>query len=269
MKLKHGILFITALIAFGVLPKPSIAQEVKTDIIIKVMTYNVHHCNPPEKTGIIDVDGVAKVIRSHKPDIAAIQEVDVNTNRSGNINEALLLSQKTDLPFYYFGKAMDFDGGQYGVLILSRFPLSDTQIYRLPSAGINKDEPRVVAAATVKLDTDKYIRFGSTHFEAYNKTSRKLQAEEINRLSENFEISFIIAGDFNDTEGIDVLKILDSNFSRTCQQCPSTFWEDGDTGAIDFIFYRPQNSFTVLAHDVVQDKKASDHMPVVVRLKTE
>lgn len=268
MTLKHGIFFITSLIVFGGSLNLSIAQVVKPDII-KVMTYNVHHCNPPEKTGVIDVGGVANVIRSYQPDIAAIQEVDLNTNRSGNINEALLLSQKTGLPFYYFGKAMDFDGGSYGVLILSRFPLSDTQTYRLPSAAVSKDEPRVVAVATVKVDAAKYIRFGSTHLEAYNKNSRKLQAEEINRLSENFKIPCIIAGDFNDTVQSDVLRILDSNFGRTCQQCPSTFFEDGGTGAIDFIFYRPKNSFTVLAHDVVADQKASDHMAVVSCLKIE
>ncbi|HRN48456.1 MAG TPA: hypothetical protein PKW69_10520, partial [Niabella sp.] len=70
--------------------------------IIKVMTYNVHHCNPPDKKGIIDVDGTAAVIKNQNADLVALQEIDVNTGRSGKINQAALLAQKAGYPFYYF-----------------------------------------------------------------------------------------------------------------------------------------------------------------------
>ena len=234
---------------------------------IKVMTYNVHHCNPPGKPGVIDVDAIAAVIKQQRADMVAVQEVDVNTGRSGKISQAEQLAAKAGYRFYYFGKAMDFDGGAYGVLLLSRYPLTDTVTYSLPRAGDKGGEPRVLAAATIALPNGRSVRFGSTHLEAYNNTSRILQVKEISRIAGETALPFIVAGDWNATEGSEVIRILDADFTRTCYQCPSTFWEGGETGAIDFIAFRPKAAFQVLSHQVVQNKEASDHMPVVAALQ--
>ncbi|MCO5239619.1 MAG: endonuclease/exonuclease/phosphatase family protein [Chitinophagaceae bacterium] len=234
---------------------------------IKVMTYNVHHCNPPGKPGVIDVDAIAAVIKQQGADMVAVQEVDVNTGRSGKINQAEQLAAKAGYRFYYFGKAMDFDGGGYGVLILSRYPLTDTTTYPLPMPEHKGGEPRVLAAATAALPNGRSVRFGSTHLEAYNKTSRMLQIKEISRIAGETALPFIVAGDFNATEGSEVIRILDADFTRTCYQCPSTFGEGGETGAIDFIAFRPKATFHVLSHQAVQNKEASDHMPVIAELQ--
>lgn len=235
--------------------------------ILKVMTYNVHHCNPPGKPNIIDVDAIAAVIKQQGADIVAVQEVDVYTGRSGKINQAEQLAAKAGYGFYYFGKAMDFDSGGYGVLILSRYPLSDTNTYPLPVAGEKGGEPRVLAAATVALPNGRSVRFGSTHLEAYNNASRILQVKEISRIAGKTVLPFIVAGDLNATEGGDVIRILDAHFTRTCYKCPSTFWEEGETGAIDFIAFGPKDTFGVLSHHVVPNKDASDHMPVIAALQ--
>lgn len=229
---------------------------------LKVMTYNVHHCNPPGSSSI-DVDMIANVIRQQNPDVVAIQEVDVLTNRSGKIDEAALLAAKTGLTNYHFGKTMNYNDGQYGVLILSRFPLSDTTTYALPSSDPAKDEPRVLAAANINLPGNKTIRFASTHLEAYHAQTRVMQAKEINRIADETKLPFIIAGDMNAEESSDVIQTLDKKFIRTCQHCENTFWEDGETGAIDYIMYRPANTFITVKHEVIQNKTASDHMPVI------
>lgn len=234
---------------------------------IKVSTYNVHHCNPPEKPGVIDVDAVAAVIKKQHADMVAVQEVDVNTGRSGKINQAEQLAAKAGYRFYYFGKAMDFDGGGYGVLILSKYPLTDTTTYSLPKAGDKGGEPRVLAAATVALPNGRSVRFGSTHLEAYNNASRVLQVKEISRIAGDIALPFIVAGDLNAAEGSEVIHILDAHFTRTCNNCPSTFWEGGETGAIDFIAFSSKDAFNVLSHNVVQNKEASDHMPVIAGLQ--
>lgn len=229
---------------------------------LRVMSYNVHHCNPPG-TDKIDVDLIAKVIREQKPDLAAIQEIDVFTNRSGKINQAKLLAEKSGLKHYYFAKAIDYNEGEYGVLILSRFPLSDTITYRLPSAAPEKDEARVMAAATVTLPGNKTIRFASTHLEAYNAESRRMQASEINRIAADTPLPFILAGDMNAEEKSDVIRLLDQKFLRTCTNCENTFGEDGETGAIDYILYRPGAAFHLTSHQVIPNHTASDHMPVL------
>lgn len=243
---------------------PTVAQHRDT---IRVMTYNVHHCNPPEKSNVIDVDAIAAVIKQQRAGVAAIQEVDVYTKRSGNINQAEQLAQKAGYPYYYFGKAMDYDGGQYGVLILSKYPLSDTQTHMLPKSDPNKGEPRVLATATVTLPNGKAFLFGSTHLEAYNKASRMMQAKEIVRIAGETRLPFVAAGDFNAEENSDVIDVFDEHFVRTCSSCPSTFWEGGETGAIDYIVFRKGDALKVLLHQVVQNKEASDHMPVIAELQ--
>lgn len=235
--------------------------------VIRVMTYNVHHCNPPEKPHVIDVNAIASVIKKQNADIVAVQEVDVNTARSGKINEAEQLARYAGYKSFFFAKAMDYDGGQYGILILSKYPLSDTKAYPLPVSAANGGEQRMLATGKVTLPGGKTFRFGCTHLEAYNKTSRVLQIKEICRIAEETSSPFIVAGDFNSNEGGEVINMLDEHFTRSCTNCPSTFWEGGKTGAIDFIAFRPKDVCTVLSHTVVQNKEASDHMPVVAELQ--
>ncbi|HRO85049.1 MAG TPA: endonuclease/exonuclease/phosphatase family protein [Niabella sp.] len=235
--------------------------------IIKVMTYNVHHCNPPDKKGIIDVDGTAAVIKNQNADLVALQEIDVNTGRSGKINQAALLAQKAGYPFYYFAKAMDYDGGRYGLAILSKYPLANAKTHLLPSDNSKRDEPRVLAEATVKWPGGKDFHFCSTHLEAFNKKSRTLQMQEINQIAGKSSIPFIVAGDFNAFEGSEVINILDQQFNRTCDKCPNTFDEEGERGAIDFIAFRKNDPFVTKSHQVIPEKTASDHMPVVATIE--
>jgi len=257
------LLFLTTIISCTVLKNQKSTHE---GDLIKVMTYNVHHCNPPG-TENIDVDAIANAIKGQNADLVAIQEVDVNTHRSGGIDEPHLLALKAGYPYYYFGKAMDFDGGKYGIMILSKYLLTDTQTYALPSANISKDEPRILAAATVNLPDGKVLRFGSTHLEAFNKSSRILQAKEISRIAGTTTLPFIVAGDFNDHEDSETIGILKTVFAKTCEKCPPTFNEEGDSGAIDFIMFSPKDEFKIVSHSVKQEILTSDHFPVVSELK--
>lgn len=234
---------------------------------LTVMSYNIHHCNPPSKPGVIDVDAIARVIKNEKPDIVALQEVDINTSRSGKINQAALLSQKTGLRSFYFAKAIDFDGGQYGIAILSKYPLSNTTFYKLPNDAANKGEPRVLAIATVTLPGNRKIRFAGTHLEAYDKHTRQLQMDDINNVIADEQLPLLIAGDFNANERSAVIKTLDQQFTRTCSSCAFTIPVEKPETAIDFIAYRKPAHFNVVLHKVVNEPYASDHLPVVAVLK--
>ena len=55
--------------------KPVIAGAASADKNIRVLSYNIHHCNPPSKEGLIDVDAIVKAIRLQNPDLVALQEV--------------------------------------------------------------------------------------------------------------------------------------------------------------------------------------------------
>ena len=234
---------------------------------IRVMAYNVHHCNPPSKPGLIDIDAISKAIKDHNPDLAALQEIDVNTGRSGKFNQAEEIAKKLGMNFF-FAKAIDYDGGEYGVAILSKYPISETKINRLPTVASTKGEPRVLATAIITLPNGNTIRFGSTHLDAQkDPVNRKMQIKEINRISAEEKLPFIIAGDFNSAPGSIVINLLDQYFTRTCQQCDFTIPVINPNKTIDFIAFVPKSKFIIQSTHVVPERYASDHLPVVSVLK--
>ncbi|KQM77018.1 endonuclease/exonuclease/phosphatase [Pedobacter sp. Leaf216] len=233
------------------------------------MTYNLHHCNPPskEKEGTIDVDAIAKVIALQKPDLVALQEVDVNTKRSGSINEAVLLATRLKMNFY-FGKAINHDGGEYGVAILSRFPLSAQKTFMLPKNNNVKAEQRVLAMVTAEIENGVFIRFASTHLDAQRaEENRILQAKEINRLTEQETLPLIVAGDLNADPSSESIKIFDQAFTRTCSDCGFTIPVNNPDKTIDHIGFKKGNPFNVISHTVIPERYASDHLPVVAVLE--
>lgn len=243
-------------------------KEVPAVSSLKVMSYNIHHANPPSVPGKIDLDAIAKVIRDQKPDLVALQEVDVNTERSGKVNEASMLAIKLGMKAFFFAKAIDHEGGDYGVAILSKYPISENQIHRLPTQEGTKGEPRVLATVLVNLPGGKKIRFGSTHLDAQKSdTNRLLQVAEINTIVKREQLPFIIAGDLNAAAESNVIKLFDEQFTRTCKDCAFTIPVINPTKAIDFIAYSRGSNMEVISHNVVPEQYASDHLPIVSVLK--
>ncbi|WP_208745827.1 endonuclease/exonuclease/phosphatase family protein [Pedobacter kyonggii] len=270
MKLYSFLIIIVCLLG-ACSPKISRQAESKRNNVLRVMSYNLHHCNPPskEKEGLIDVDAIAKAIAEQKPDFVALQEVDVNTKRSGSINQAVVLATKLKMNFY-FGKAIDHDGGDYGVAILSRFPLSAQQTFMLPKNNDAKAEQRVLAIATAEIAKGVFIRFASTHLDAQRpEDNRILQAKEINRLAEKETLPLIVAGDLNADPSSESIKIFDSNFTRTCSDCGFTIPVINPRKTIDHIGFKTGNPFKVVSHEVVPERYASDHLPIVAVLELE
>lgn len=252
---------------------PKVNQQVESERnkVLRVMSYNIHHCNPPSKAkeGVIDVDAIVKAIAQQKPDFVALQEVDVNTKRSENINQAVLLATKLKMNFY-FGKAIDHDGGDYGVAILSRFPLSAQQTFMLPKNNDAKAEQRILAIATAEIAKGVFIRFASTHLDAQrSEENRILQAKELNRLTAKETLPLILAGDLNADPGSESIRIFDSNFTRTCSDCSFTIPAINPGKTIDHIGFKTGNPFKVVSHEVVPERYASDHLPVVAVLQLE
>ncbi|MHA4844709.1 endonuclease/exonuclease/phosphatase family protein [Flavitalea antarctica] len=234
---------------------------------LNVLSYNIHHCNPPTAGTLIDVDTIAGVIRKLNPDLVALQEVDVRTKRSGGIDQAKLLGEKTGMKAYFF-KAIDHDGGEYGVGVLSKLPVSDFRQYKLPTVETSKGEPRILATVTIKGKDGRDLLFACTHLDAQsNPQNRLLQIREINNILKDSKMPVIIAGDLNAATGTEVINIFDEVFTRTCATCAFTIPVLNPNKTIDFIGYTPASKFEVEKHEVVNETYASDHLPVSVRLR--
>lgn len=236
--------------------------------VVRVMSYNIHHSNPPLKPEVIDLEAISNVIKSADPDLVALQEVDVNTKRSGDFNQAEEIAERLDMHFF-FGKAIDYQGGGYGVAILSKYPLKETTVHRLPSKEGTNAEPRVVATARIELYNGVTIRFGSTHLDAQRDPSnRGLQVKEIIVIAGKEKLPFILAGDFNAVPESDAMKIITKKFELSCRQCPLTSSAQNPVRTIDYIVFRdPSGKLKAKNHEVINEKQASDHLPVVAEFE--
>lgn len=234
---------------------------------LRVMTYNIHHASPPSKAKTdIDLEAIIRVIRNEDPDLVALQEVDVNTERSGPGNQAEAIAEKLGMKAY-FGRAIDYEGGYYGVAILSKFPLSETTVIPLPEEADPKAEDRVLATARVTLPGGKVIRFGSTHLDVRSAENRDQQVRAINDIASKESVPFIVAGDFNAMPESNTIVELDKVFTRTClNNCEPTIPVDNPTRTIDFIAFTKGSPFKVISQKVIPERYASDHLPVVVTL---
>ena len=60
------------------------------------------------------------VIKRLKPDLVALQEVDQRVRRSGSVDQAAELGKLTGM-HHAFGSFFKYDGGNYGMAVLSRW----------------------------------------------------------------------------------------------------------------------------------------------------
>lgn len=239
------------------------AQKTKKENILKVLTYNIHHANPPTKEGYIDLSAIAKVINESGADLVALQEIDVNTQRSGkDVNQAAELGRLTGMN-HFFVKGIDYEGGEYGIAVLSRFKILKADSLRLPMKKGIGGEPRVLALITVKLAKGKKIVFGSTHLDLKAET-RVLQAAAITNHLKHVKTPVILGGDFNAQPETTEIDIFDQDFKRSSILNGFTIPVTNPNREIDFIMFKPKDQFRVVKHQVVEEQYASDHLPVFV-----
>jgi endonuclease/exonuclease/phosphatase family metal-dependent hydrolase len=239
----------------------AVAQHQNSVSNLKVLSYNIHHANPPSKVGLIDLAAIAKVIKDENPDLVGLQEVDRFTKRSGNVDQAKLLAELTGLHYQFF-KAIDHDGGDYGVAILSKFPIMAGQGIALPQ--VIKAEARVLSYATIKLANNQQIVFANTHLDATKLDSNRVA--QMNTILGTFakeKRPIILIGDLNCEAAAEPIRLLDRQFSRSCKSdCAFTIPQDKPRKTIDYIALKNAD-WTVKSHTVIPEIYASDHRPVV------
>lgn len=235
---------------------------------LTVLTYNIHHANPPSKPGVIDVKAIAAVVKREAPDFVALQEVDVHTGRSGKtVDEAKDIASDAGMNSC-FAKAIDYDGGGYGIAILSKYKIDSTHTIKLPTA-ISGSEDRVLLLAFINMGARGHLIFACTHMDAsQSEASRLLQIEEITSSLHSWKYPVIIAGDFNAEPDSKVVEKLDAGFIRSCNNgCANTIPSDAPTKIIDYIAVRKGDPFSILTHRVLSDVYPSDHLPVAASVQ--
>jgi endonuclease/exonuclease/phosphatase family metal-dependent hydrolase len=219
---------------------------------ITLMTYNVRHCAGMDL--VVDYDRTAAVITEQQPDVVALQELDSMTGRSGQCYQLDELASRTS---YHptFGSAIDFDGGKYGVGILTREPPLSTK--RIPLPG---EEPRLLLVVELK----NYV-LACTHLDL-EEDARLASVPLIVEEAQHWQKPFLLAGDWNDTLGSPLLQEMTQYFTILSDGAP-TYPADDPQERIDYIASFKTHSFETMASKVIAEPEASDHRPLMVMLQ--
>ncbi len=233
---------------------------------IRLLTYNIHHAR--NESGVVDIDGLAAYIDSLHPDVVALQEVDSVCRRSGNMDIAAELGKRTGM-YYYFGKAMEYDGGGYGEALLSRLPIENIRTIRLPVLNDKDREPRAAIEAGIRLPGGLIIGFVATHLDhVEDEADRLLQARFLAERLRYQNIPYIIAGDLNALPQSQTMKALFEVAAQPPLDKNLPTWPSGTaTKKIDYFLLSKNYQWQCTRFEVPEEKHISDHRPVLMEIK--
>lgn len=250
---------------------------------LRVATYNIRHGlgndpGDPSLFGEYDLERVAEVIRRTDPDVVGLQEIDRLLERSRFQDQPALLGGMLGMESCFGGNVL-FDPGEYGVAILSRFPISSFTNNALPT--MEGWETRGFLEAAIDVHGYGRILVLNTHLQVSGRGAeseatlqRGAQAQTIAGRVRLASGPVLLMGDFNAEAGDPELEPL---------AFLSDAWEEaGDGGPgytipahpaaqpsrrIDMIYVN--DGFGLNSASVVREQPArlaSDHLPVVADL---
>ncbi len=249
LTLRH-LLRLGVLISYvAAISSPALAQR-----DIKMMTYNVRNA-----VGMDDVRNyqrIANAILAQQPEVVAIQELDSATKRSELDYVLGQIATRTNMhPIY--APAIEYDGGRYGIGILARKEPISVSRHALPG----REEKRAMVVA----EFDDFV-FACTHL-SLTDDDRMASLGIIERIANETDKPFFIAGDLNATPDSPEIERLKQNFTILSNSDAHTFPASNPTETIDYIAtHKRQNTPAVvrLNAQVINEPIASDHRPIVV-----
>jgi len=256
------------LAACATAPQPSTVPEgprgaTRGDPLVwRVVTYNIHHGEGTD--GRLDLERIAAVLRRLDPDVIALQEVDERVQRTGGVDQAATLGELLGMN-HAFGGFMEYQGGNYGMAILTHCEIRRIEPVRLPDGN----EPRVALTVEVADVDGNPATVIDVHFDWVEDDGfRFTQAGEVARHLDGLEGRWILAGDFNDQPGSRTLNLFHERATEALKPPGrrNTFPSEAPRREIDFIFFAPAGTWSVRSVDVIAETVASDHRPVVAEL---
>ena len=252
-------------------------------LVLRVATFNISHGYYDGEPNAFTDDPAALsrwITFIDSVDVVFLQDVDRNASRSGGIDEARVLSEKSALGYYQFQPRCRLGflglGGEYGIAVLSRFPLNDVRNHDVPATGTTSplpvcggQEPVVILEAVIEFGGERHHLFG-THYnhrgdqEALRIESSRLATALIGLASG----PVVFAGDLNAEPSTDEIKLLTQSLndsyvsadarlsceSETCIPAAS----DCCTARIDDILFR-EAAYSPLTWRTVVNTDPTDH----------
>ena len=259
--------FCLFLSALGLAWLPGCNSPDITPVVLRVMTYNIHHAEGLD--GKVDLERIANVIRQSNADIVALQEVDKNTRRTGGIDMPADLARRTGMNIVFGANLDNFQGGQYGTAILSRFPIESHENHLLKQT--REGEQRGVLQAVLAVNQGQLL-FTCTHLDHKADPAERLFSETqfTGLFARHAGLPALLCGDFNDTPASELHKRLSKKWTDAWSIAGKsngfTMGSANPTRRIDYIWLSSKKNFRVRWVDVPRSE-ASDHLPLVAEIR--
>ena len=259
------VLAIISIFLFGLLCSCSILRSHPSSEkpeVLKILCYNIHIGKGMD--GVLDLKRIADIITKSRADIVALQEVDRFTERSGKIDQLAVLSILAGLNGVY-GKTIDFQGGEYGIAILSRCDIEFSQHYLMPER--ENIERRGFLLLVANKNGHRFACI-NTHL-GLDGEERKEQIATILEITKEVTEPLIIAGDFNETPHSSNWEMMYDTFIDTAlslNTTQNTFPSDAPEKRIDYVWFRRADGWEPVSCKTIPTT-ASDHLPFFVEAK--
>lgn len=240
---------------------------------IRVLVYNIHAGK--DAAGVPNLDRVAALIRDARADVVLLQEVDSATTRSGGVDQLAELERATGMEGV-FGRSLDYQGGGYGIAILSRWRIARESTIRLPvdpelPRAAGRYEPRSALHAVIATPRGE-VEILNTHLDASRPdTFRVQESRTILAFADarrRAGARLFLGGDLNSTpESVPQQMVRATGLVDAWTACAAgegfTFPAGVPVKRIDYLFL-PAGERCLTAR--VIDSRASDHLPLLVEI---
>jgi endonuclease/exonuclease/phosphatase family metal-dependent hydrolase len=224
-------------------------------LAVRILTWNIHGAfgrNPR-----FNLSRVVELIDRWDPQIVALQEVD--SRRDKEINPFELLQR--ELGEHGIGaKSITTDDGDYGQMLISRWPMNETVIHDL---SYPEREPRRAIASVIGTPQGP-LRIVATHL-GLSIHERRGQARKLIDIAGREDTTTVVVGDFNDWFWPGSVR------SALSRELPGrtrfrTYPSMLPLLRLDRIYCRPRGAL-LQGYTDAQARHISDHLPVIADVR--
>ncbi|HEX6040835.1 endonuclease/exonuclease/phosphatase family protein [Longimicrobium sp.] len=241
---------------------------------VTVLVYNIRAGK--DMAGVENLPRVAELVRRVGADLVLLQEVDRNTQRSGPADQPAVLARLTGYDVA-FGRTIGFQGGDYGIALLSRWPIRRDTLLPLavtapPGQSAEGREQRGVLSAVIDAPGGP-IAVLNTHLDASGDDVWRLQeiagvlreADAARRSG----LPLLVGGDFNSRPESPIHESLRAaGFRDAWARCGTgdalTFPANAPNRRIDYLYLTGDARCTEAR---VLPDEVSDHRALLVRVR--
>lgn len=218
---------------------------------VRVASWNIH----AGRTSSLDT--VANVLAATDADVIALQEVDVGVQRTGEIDQPAVLANRLGYE-YVFAQSIEYQGGAYGLAVLSRLPLAAVERISLDAAAAS--ERRIGLDVTVCAGPSP-LRIVSTHLD-YIVEANVQNTRDLLAAVDGAGGALLLAGDFNvEPEAPSIQDVLAAGFYDVLAARDPAPTYGGRR--IDYFFADARLSRAVISGEVMETAD-SDHRLLLI-----